>query len=340
MNNFSVIEVHDEKWTEIVNRCISFDFYHTQSYHILTKENRPLLFTLNYDDKVIALPLIIRTIPNSDLFDCTSAYGYCGPISSVTLDLIPNDIILKFQKKLLNYFNENNIIAAFSRLHPLISSNLFFRDFGSVIDLNKTIAVDLSLSADEQRKQYRKSNKSEVNQLRRKGYEIKVANSKEEIDSFIVIYRETMERVEAKKEYFFDNEYFYNFLDNPSFLTKLLVATFEGRLIAGAIFTITNKIMQYHLAGTTQDFIKVTPMKLILDEARLIANKLELDFLHLGGGVGGSDDDSLFKFKSGFSDYQCQFQIWQMIIDSEKYKELVIKNNSDATSNFFPLYRS
>ena len=206
--------------------------------------------------------------------------------------------------------------------------------------MNKTIAIDLRLAIDEQRKQFRKSNKSELNQLRNRGYQVKIANSKEDIDAFIAIYTETMQRVEAKEEYFFDNDYFYTFLSNTSFETKLLVATFEDKIIAGAIFTITNKIMQYHLAGTTQEFIKVTPMKLILDEARLLGNELNLDFLHLGGGVGGSDDDSLFRFKSGFSNFQCQFKIWKMIINEEKYNELVIKNNSDKQSNFFPLYRS
>lgn len=97
--------------------------------------------------------------------------------------------------------------------------------------------------------------------------------------------------------------------------------------------------MQYHLAGTAQGFITHTPMKLILDEARLLGNKLNLDFLHLGGGVGGSDEDSLFRFKSGFSKLRCQYQIWQLIIDNEKYDELVAIKNTDKNSEFFPLYR-
>ena len=340
MSKLLIIEAKNNEWSEIVNKCLNYDFYHTQAYNLLEKENKPVLFALYFNNELIAMPLIIRQIPNSDLFDCTSVYGYCGPISSMDLELIPNEYLTTFKKLVLNYFNQNNIISAFSRLHPLISNGSFFNDFGEVINLNKTIAIDLKLTIDEQRKQFRKSNKSELNQLRRKGYEVKVANSKEDIDAFISIYNETMERVEAKDDYFFDNDYFYSFLKNFSFDTKLLLATFEEKIIAGAIFTVTNKIMQYHLAGTTQEFIKVTPMKLILDEARLLGNELNLDFLHLGGGVGGSDEDSLFKFKSGFSNHQCQFKIWKMIINQEKYTELVTKNKSNSESNFFPLYRS
>jgi hypothetical protein len=160
----------------------------------------------------------------------------------------------------------------------------------------------LVLRTEEQKKQYRKSNKSELNQLRRKGFEVVEATTIDEIDKFVSIYHETMQRVDANSNYFFDYKYFYSFLKNPCFKSKLLLAKFNGEVSAGAIFTITNKIMQYHLAGTTEKYIKETPMKLILDEARLLANQLNLDYLHLGGGVGGSDEDSLFRFKSGFSD--------------------------------------
>lgn len=98
--------------------------------------------------------------------------------------------------------------------------------------------------------------------------------------------------------------------------------------------------MQYHISASTKLFLKDTPMKLILDEARLIANEFKLDFLHLGGGVGGNDSDSLFFFKSGFSDYRGLYQTWQLVIDNEKYKELIKENLSENQNDFFPLYRS
>jgi lipid II:glycine glycyltransferase (peptidoglycan interpeptide bridge formation enzyme) len=337
---FLVVKITDNAWSAIVDKCINYDFYHTQSYHLLNPENVSVLFTFKFAGEVLALPLILREIPDSVHLDCTSAYGYCGPISSISIDLIPQHIIVAFRQELLQYFKRHDIVSAFSRLHPLFTSGQFFTDFGLVKDLNKTIAIDLNLTVDEQRKQFRKSNKSELNQLRRKGYEVKEATSKKEIDAFVAIYHETMARVDAKQHYFFDEDYFYSFIESTCFEAKLLVATFENKIIAGAIFTVTNKIMQYHLAGTTQDFIKVTPMKLIIDEARLLANVLGLHYLHLGGGVGGSDEDSLFRFKRGFSNYECQYQVWQIIVDNDIYQQLVNKNNSHDNTGFFPLYRS
>jgi len=339
MNNFSVIEVSDNKWSEILSKSFQYDFYHTQAYHYLEKENRPVLFVVVFDVDFIAMPLLIREIPNSAYSDCTSTYGYCGPVSNLDFELIPNEYFSIFHEKLINYFKQNNIVTAFSRLHPLISSGNFFSGFGVVKDINKTVALDLRISLEAQKKQYRKSNKSEINQLRRKGFEIVEAKSKEDIDKFIAIYHETMSRVDADEAYFLNHQYFYNFLKTNSFETKLWLVKKENEIAAGAIFTITNKLMQYHLAGTTQAYLNVAPMKLIIDEARLVGTKLGLDFLHLGGGVGGSDDDSLFRFKTGFSDFRCVYQIWQIIIDKEKYNDLIEESGVDKNLSFFPLYR-
>src|SRR5690606_6458067 len=106
------------------------------------------------------------------------------------------------------------------------------------------------LSPEEQRRQYRKSNKSEINQLKRKGFYVERASTKVEIDQFIDLYYDTMDRVNADKSYYFDRNYFYQFLDNNHFNKFLLLAKCEDNVVAGAIFTYTDKIMEYHLAGT------------------------------------------------------------------------------------------
>ena len=80
-------------------------------------------------------------------------------------------------------------------------------------------------------------------------------------------------------------------------------------------------------------------MKLILDEARLLGNKTSASDLHLGGGVGGSDEDSLFTFKSAFSKNFKQFSVWKYIHNTAVYNELAGKLEL-TSSQFFPLYRA
>lgn len=344
---FKTIELSNPEWNNYIRSSYTYDFHHTSClHHIEVKDKeKALLFAVQNGNDFLAFPIIIKPIEDTKYFDASSVYGYGGPIASKPFVELPLGIQLYFKNKFLNYCQQKNIIAIFSRLHPLIDHTLFFDGFGSVINLNKTVAIDLTLPIDEQRKAYRKSNKSEINQLRtKKGYTVKLIehSDKESIDSFIEMYHETMQRVAAKDFYFFDTQYFNSLLKNPCFNCNLLLAYNNGKMAAGAIFTETKKIMQYHLAGTKEDFIKDTPMKLILDEARLLGIEKGLIFLHLGGGVGGSDDDSLFRFKSGFSKNYFQFSVWNLIVNQAIYEELVANKAilSEDYPNYFPLYRA
>lgn len=337
MYKFEVIDINNPKWDIIVKSSAIYDFYHTTFYHKIDNNFISLLFVAEDEHDFLALPLVLRPIEQAFWVDCTSVYGYSGPISNRKEFDFDQGFIDFFQLKLKEYCKENNVVSLFSRLHPLIAQQSVFINMGDVLLLNKTVVIDLKISSEEQKRRYRKSSKSELSQLRRKGFYVEESKSTEDVERFVDIYYETMNRVNASPYYYFSKEYFHSFLNNTHFRNELLLAKFEGKIVAGAIFTITDKIMQYHLAGTLEEFIKLAPMKLILDEARLIGNDLSLDYLHLGGGVGGGDNDSLFRFKSGFSNLYCQFSVWKYIFNEEIYNQL---SENKKESSFFPLYRS
>lgn len=338
---FRIIEKETDDWCKWVKESDRFDFYHTSFYHQIDNTFRSVLLLFECERSFIALPIVIRPIEGTPYFDVTSVYGYAGPISHYAEGFDKSLLIDFFQTQFLAFCRRENIVSCFARLNPLIEQKEILAGLGEVVALNKTVSIDLTLSAEEQRRNYRKSLKSELNQLRRKDIIVKEASSVFEIDKFVEIYYETMDRVEATPNYYFSKDYFHKFMDNPDFDSKLLLAYKGDRVIAGAIFTFTERIMQYHLAGTTEEFIHETPMKLILDEARLLGNASSAEILHLGGGVGGHDDDSLFRFKSGFSKDFKQFSIWKFIVNPGIYNRLVEeKDIKDRQSNFFPLYRS
>jgi lipid II:glycine glycyltransferase (peptidoglycan interpeptide bridge formation enzyme) len=337
MYKFEVINVNNPRWEKFVKSSAIYDFHHTSFYHKIDNNFTAFLFVAEYENDFIALPLVLRTIEQTLWFDLTSVYGYCGPISSRKYFDFDKLFLDFFQAKFMEYCKANNIVSVFSRLHPLIPHQSVFAGMGEVLNLNKTVMINLMLSREEQKRQYRKSNKSELSQLRRKGFYVLEGKTQEDVDSFVDIYTETMDRVNAQRNYYFTKEYFYSFLRNSHFDSKLLLAKYQDRIVAGAIFTYTDKIMQYHLAGTTEEFMKLTPMKLILDEAVLLGSNLNLEFLHLGGGVGGTDDDNLFKFKSGFSKSYCQFSVWRYISNDDIYNQLSLNKKK---SSYFPLYRS
>jgi len=338
MLSFNVIERESVEWREIVEKSETYDFHHTSYYHKIDNEYISKLLVFSKGEDFIALPVVIRDIPDSEFFDITSVYGYAGPIYRMQ-DNTKEELTAFFKLRFPQYCLQNKIVSVFSRLHTLVDQKFILGGLGELVDLNRTVSIDLTVSPEDQRKEYRKSLKSELNQLRRKNITIEAAEEPADIDRFIEIYYETMDRVKATPNYYFSKQYFYDFLATEEFNSTLLVAKFEDEVIAGAIFTYTDKIMQYHLAGTTEAFIRETPMKLIIDEARLLANELGLVHLHLGGGVAGHDDDSLFRFKSGFSKNFKQFSVWKYIVDEGQYHQLIDSKNINQSSNFFPLYR-
>ncbi|WP_394907274.1 GNAT family N-acetyltransferase [uncultured Mesonia sp.] len=346
MFDFEIIEVNNPIWNEYINGCVNYDFYHTACYHkIEQKQNeKSILIVVRSFDEYICLPLIVSPIPSTNYFDANSVYGYGGPIASKDFSKLSERIITFFKKCFLNYCRENKIISVFSRLHPYINNFEFFNGFGVVRNLNKVVGINLKADPTIQRRQYGKSTKNQINQLKKKKrYEVKVIRNNDNfIENFVEIYHETMDRVKAAKSYYFDFEYFHNFLNNECFNSVLLMGFKEGEPAVGGIFTYTNTIMQYHLSGTKNIFMRDHPMKLIINEARLLGNDLNLNYLNLGGGVGGSDEDSLFRFKSGFSKDFHQFKVWNLIVNEEVYNSLVAEKNlkPEDYPNFFPLYRA
>ena len=342
MNRFSVIQKSDPEWSDLISKSLYHDVYHTQCYYLMETDGEPVLFVAWAENDFIALPLLLRKIAGTGYYDLTSSYGFGGPVSNLEFNDVSAELFSFFRNSLIEYFDRNNVIAAFSRLHPMIGGDELFSEFGTVINVKEMIAIDLRLSPGDQEKQYRSSVRSEIKDLRnKKGYIVKEANSKEEISEFAGMYQENMERVNAKKSYMFGRKYFFDFMKSNCFKSKLLLAMKDGKIAAGAIFAITNRFIQYHLAATRTEYIRDSPMKLILDEARLTGNRLGLDYLHLGGSVGDKSDDTLFRFKAGFSDLRFNFRVWQYIASREKYDELLsLFNKEPGSSSYFPLYRA
>ena len=96
--------------------------------------------------------------------------------------------------------------------------------------------------------------------------------------------------------------------------------------------------MNYHLSGTAEQFIRDAPSKLAIDAARIWAVENAVETLHLGGGVGGSDD-SLFRFKSGFSRSWAAFRSVRIITMPEQYRRIAQSQLGKPSDEYFPAYR-
>ena len=179
--------------------------------------------------------------------------------------------------------------------------------------------------------------RNDINRLE-KELQIKQAETKEEIDSFIEIYWENMRRVNASEAYFFPKQYFHDFLKTiPSYL---FLAYSKGKPISGSLFTVCNGIIESHLSATKDEFLPLSPLKYVWDKIRLFGVAEKYKYMHLGGGYGGKND-TLFEFKLQFSKCRLQFKSWKYIHNQKIYKHLINtkSENRKIKNGFFPLYR-
>lgn len=344
-----MIEIIKNKgqWNSVLRVVDNYDFYHTHDYHSIAKGEfeEAVLIKYTENDVLIAIPLLIRKIPGSSYFDATSVYGYPGPIVKNINGGFDNS---NFIRELNELFADNKVVTVFSRLNPFIcNQEVVLKNLGEIVKVGKVVNMDLKKDLIEQRKNYSKRLKTYINKARRT-CSVTKANTEQEILQFIEMYYENMRRVNALNRYFFKKDYFFRLLKSKDFQTDILLAHHleTKEIIGGAMFVRTNGILQYHLSGSKEKFLDLNPIKLLIDEMMVLATEENYEYFNLGGGVGNKKEDTLFKFKSGFSKDFRPFELWEYIVNESVYEDLVIKKQSSECAklfknctDYFPCYR-
>lgn len=324
-----------EKWKETLTEFISFDSFHTHDFHEISQANgegTPLMFVASNNGIPLGCwPVLKRKIPNTDYFDFTSVYGYSGPLIKENIESAP--II----EGIWNCMKDYGAISLFSRMHPLFEKSIS-NEVHKGIHLSDVVIIDSEKSGDVL-SHYRGSHRREIINATKSGVSITIDMDCEHLDDFSKIYHDTMKNLNATEYYHFSKQYLSSMKSAKDFKTIILLAKYEGKIIAASMFILSKCIMQYYLSGTNFEYRKLAPSKAIISKAHELAKSLGIRHLILGGGVG-SAHDSLFKFKSGFSNIIKPFFITKKIFNENIYQELCATNNiNSSTEAYFPAYR-
>ncbi|MEI6442540.1 MAG: FemAB family protein [Nostocales cyanobacterium ELA583] len=352
-----LVNISNPLWLEALNE-IRYDVYHLPQYFNLEASRTktiPEACLISEGKKIFFAPYLLRKCNDlispefqiPDIFDIISPYGYPGIIVNETAAKAPD-----FLEKAFFYFRNElqakGICSAFLRLHPIINEDIVASLKSDIFTPNgQTVSINLKLSEEELWAHTRKGHQSTINKCKRLGFTARVVNFADYYDEFIEIYEETMNRVQANESYYFDDTYFQDLLNLKNKL-HLCIVEFENQVTCASLFFENCGIMQAHLGGTKNDFIKQSPFNFLLHYMRIWGKERGNEYLHIGGGIGGSTEDSLFTFKSGFSRQRHNFFTLRLITDTEKYMYLVksrakylnIEVEELLKSKFFPAYRS
>ncbi len=333
-----------EKWDDIVSSFSNYDVYYLSGYvkaFYIHGDGEPWL--LYYEAQGLRAIYVYMKRPTAieGEYDSVTPYGYGG----VLFEGDTSDANLHaFWKAYTDEMDKEHIVDNFVRYHPVLENAIPMKAISNVIDLGKTIAMDLT-SPDVIWENIHSKNRNMIRKAEKNGIVIEHGQGMDLFDKFIDIYNATMDKDHAEEYYYFKRPFYESIHNDLRNNYELFFARLEDKIIAMSIMIYANDHLNYHLSGSDIEYRNLAPSNLLLYRAALWGCEHGMKTFHLGGGVG-SGEDNLYKFKAAFnknSDYQ--FSIGKEVFNQEQYDELVkIRRESDSafdeTSSFFPLYRT
>lgn len=338
----------ERDWNAIVRSFDKYDIYWLNGYvkaFYLHGDGEPLLFYYE-GNSTRGINVVMKRDISKDkhfngeikagkYFDFTTPYGYGGWI-------IEGKNVEDLFNSYIRWIETNGVISEFVRFHPIVKNHGVCYSFYDIVQLGEVVHMDLS-STEEIWNNITSKNRNMIRKAIKNGVKIYSGRFPEIYKRFRVIYNSTMDKDNAEKYYYFNENFYTSILEDLPQNAQIFFAEKEENIIAASIILLANGYMNYHLSGSLKEYSTLAVTNLLLYEVALWGNANGYKTLYLGGGVGAGED-GLFKFKRSFYRGNLNhFFIGKKIYNKEKYDKLLllrIKDNGKVEqSKFFPQYR-
>ena len=128
----------------------------------------------------------------------------------------------------------------------------------------------------------------------------------------------------ASKHYFFEDEFFIRIGKYLMGQYIVYLSYYKSKCIGGALVLISDDYIHYHLSATEQETRKLGTANLLRHTA-ITDHLKKKKAIHFGGGNTNDPNDSLFKYKKGFSKELLNFYIGKVTICKESYDNVCRK---------------
>lgn len=334
-----------EEWDGIVSTFEKYDVFYLNKYVKAFQEEgdgTPVLICAEYGNAkainvimkrdIAECPHFQEKLEKNKYYDLSSPYGYGGFLAKGD----PSDIqaILKEYDtycKAEGYVSEFVRFELFEPYRKYYTGQVETRTHNIVRSLEGTMEEILADFEYKVRKNYRKAVKN--------GLVILIDECGERLFDFLRIYYGTMERTEAKEDFFFKERFFKTLnemKDNVCYFHVL----YEEKVISTELVIYGSENAYSYLGGTDSNYFSVRPNDFLKVEIIKWAKQKGLRNFVLGGGYGS--DDGIFRYKKSFApNGAVDFYIGKKIFDMEKYGMLMeLRGDVNVCdSQFFPGYR-
>lgn len=337
-----------DTWNTLLARIPRADVYFSPDYLLALEkwgEGEARAFFYEEGDDLLLYPFMRRELPRFDGLeaeiagygDVSTPYGYGGPILSG--EPSPG-FAARARAALENHFRDDGVISEFIRFHPLIDNQAVW-PLSQIRMLQNTVAMDLAGGETPILQRMNPNTRRKVRRSFRENLDVEISRSVDAVGEFWRVYDATMTRLGAKDYYHFSQDALLQFVECLGDRAWICLVRSEGATAAAGLFLHYGEFLHYHLGGSSAELLNVRPNDRMFYEMAAWGHERGAKMLHLGGGAAGND--SLFRFKSGFSDLVFEWYLGSAIHDANAYSTLTAAREKStgkpAPAEFFPAYR-
>jgi len=300
------------------------DIYFTPEYNSLYQnygDGEACCFVYENNGELVIYPFLKNAVTplgyklDKEYYDIQGAYGYNGIIAS---NQSP-EFIASFWDEFDRWCRENDIVAEFTRFHPLLNNQRLASPQMKTFFSRHTVALDLT-DDDIWMHQFSSKNRNMIRKAEKEG--VTIVESKD-YETFRILYDGTMTDLHAESFYFFPPKYYEEYKQTFKDKSLLCFALLDGKVIAGSMFMFSDDYAHYHLSARDREYSRYAANNLILWYGIQKAKERGCKWFHFGGGTTGEEDDTLLKFKKEFSKTLCEFWIGKRVHNQAVYDQIV-----------------
>lgn len=294
----------------------------------------------------IAYPFFLRGVdalpycdPDRTGWD-TKTPEYTGPIP---LQPVTPRLADSFRQSFRQMCTKKGIIAEFAHLHPWAGNQALLDPDGIRLD-RQIIYVDLTMPVEQMWEAcFNHACRKNIRRAQREEVRVYPAQTAADIEAFHRVYIGTMDRNHASSHYYFPLSYFTEIMEALPDNALMLLAEYQGRVVAATLYMHDDENMYSYLGGADQAFQQVRPTNQVVYEAILWGQAHGKKRLILGGGY--QPDDGIYRFKASFSPLRADFHIYRSVHLPDEYQRLcqawsMYYAAPLEAAHFFPLYRA
>lgn len=352
-----------ERWNDIVRSFENYDVYYLAEYSEsfqIHGDGDPLLFYYQ-DDNIRAMNVVMKRdiaefnsfrdkLPSKTYFDIATPYGYGGILFEGNATEASLD---RLKEQYSSFCIGNSIVSEFVRINPLNNGHEFYSDNYVCKCLGNTVKIDLG-PPEYIWENMKKDCRRWIRVAKDHGVHVVKDEELSTIETFRIIYKQTMDRKNADPYYYFNGDFCKNFLKLKE-NAAIYSAVYEGKIISSVLVIYGAKNANAHLSCSLNEYMDFGSKDLVFYEAACDLYRKGFEKLHLGGGYG-TQDDTLLKFKKKFNRKGLiDYYVARRVYFPELYDELVSMRkaeiirthldadnmvNVDAVNDYFPKYRA